>query len=74
MTKKEEDKIYGHIKTVHIEIPKEIVDLPQSDKWLYAMCGAPVWKKDEYAAQSLAWEEYEGFNEHPNWCNPLARS
>ncbi|MFA5830797.1 MAG: hypothetical protein WC878_03135 [Candidatus Paceibacterota bacterium] len=56
---KAKNKIYGHIETVHVEIPEEIKNLPQSVKWLYAACDAPVWKKDEYVAQSLAWEKHE---------------
>ena len=51
--KKKEDKIYGHIEPV--EVPEEITNLPQWEKWLEAMFSAPIWKKAEYGAQSIAW-------------------
>jgi hypothetical protein len=55
--KKKEEEIYGHTESVHVETTDELLKLPQSEKWLHAQCKAPAWKKDEYAAQSLAWEE-----------------
>ena len=55
------------------EILKEIKNLPQSSKWLQAMCKAPSWQKEVYAAQSVAWLEEELESWH-DWCNPLARA
>jgi len=83
--KKAKDKIYGHLETVHLEIPEEIKNLPQDEKWLHAMCTAPIWKKDEYMAQSFAWADEwldtilecpaeDSEPDYLNWCNPLARA
>ena len=74
---KEKDKIYGHIETVPDEIPEEIKNLPQSEKWLCAMCQAPEWKKDEYMAQFIVWDASEIELKKmlcPDWCNPLSRA
>ncbi|MCX6738602.1 MAG: hypothetical protein NT098_00935 [Candidatus Parcubacteria bacterium] len=54
------------------EISEKVANLPQSEKWWQAMCYAPLWKKDEYAAQAVVWEEFE------EWMfdgvNPLTRA
>ncbi len=71
---KDEKVMWMHLpKSKTLELPK---NTPQSEKWLYAICKAPLWKKMEYAAQAIAWDEHEiNFEVSlcPKWCNPLSR-
>ena len=68
--KNSEGITWMHREVVH-EIPEEIKNLPQWEKWLEAMLKAPSWKKAEYGAQSVAW-----LGETPElWCiQALARN
>jgi len=69
-------------KVTWLHLPKRIALEPaknilQSEKWLHAMCKAPIWKKMEYAAQAAAWDEYETNFESficPKWCNHFSRA
>ncbi len=58
MPKNEQEITWMHLPKKE-EVSEEVANLPQSEKWWDAMCYAPVWKKNEYAAQATAWEEFE---------------
>ncbi len=58
MPKHEEEISWMHLPK-KAEISQKVATLPQSEKWWQAMCHAPLWKKDEYAAQAVVWEEFE---------------
>jgi hypothetical protein len=66
--------VFGHLpKVEEEEAPEYLKNIPQSEKWLYALCKAPQWKKAEYAAQAAAWEDEENMEIVMKWLSGMCK-